>query len=256
MIRKIVLLGLFAYLGSAQLIAQGVAIGATTPDASAMLEVRSTTKGFLLPKLTTTLRNAIISPATGLQVYNTTTNAPEFYNGTAWQTLGTNYWTSDTYGINYQNTLGGIGLGGSSESAAALAITQKSTGGYSAAAVFKGSDTWHTVLRIDNTSSSSSYQFNLAGSNNTAMVSKSFSLYNATANNFVWITDGTSNSYLGIGSYSGVASVAKSRLHVFNGDVNIDQVGKGIIMKSPNGNCWRVTIDNSGNFVSTAIACP
>jgi hypothetical protein len=27
-------------------------------------------------------------------------------------------------------------------------------------------------------------------------------------------------------------------------------------MKSPNGNCWRVTIDNSGAFVSTPITCP
>lgn len=32
--------------------------------------------------------------------------------------------------------------------------------------------------------------------------------------------------------------------------------GYGIIMKSPDNSCWRITIDNSGNMVSTAITCP
>lgn len=44
----------------------------------------STTSGFLLPKLTTTQRDAIVSPATGLQIFNTTTNQIEFYNGSTW----------------------------------------------------------------------------------------------------------------------------------------------------------------------------
>lgn len=49
----------------------------------------STTSGFLLPKLTTTQRNAIPTPATGLQIFNTTTNEVEFYNGTSWLPIGT-----------------------------------------------------------------------------------------------------------------------------------------------------------------------
>lgn len=88
------------------------------------------------------------------------------------------------------------------------------------------------------------------------MPARAFSLYDGMANRFIWITDGSNNGYLGIGSYSGIASRPKSRLHVFAGDVNIDQIGSGIIMKSPDGQCWRVTIDNSGNFVRTAITCP
>jgi hypothetical protein len=40
--------------------------------------------GFQLPALTTTEINAIVNPATGLMVYNTTTSAITFYNGTAW----------------------------------------------------------------------------------------------------------------------------------------------------------------------------
>ncbi len=48
----------------------------------------------------------------------------------------------------------------------------------------------------------------------------------------------------------------ESKLTVKGGDVNILDIGSGIIMKSQNGQCWRVTIDNSGNLVRTAISCP
>ena len=48
-----------------------VGVGTATPLASAALDVTSTTKGFLAPRMTTTERNAIASPATGLLIYNT-----------------------------------------------------------------------------------------------------------------------------------------------------------------------------------------
>lgn len=68
---------------------QSVGIGSTsfTPDASSVLEMRTTTKGLLIPRLTTTERNAISTPATGLMIYNTTTNTFNFYNGSAWSDI-------------------------------------------------------------------------------------------------------------------------------------------------------------------------
>ena len=39
-------------------------------------------------------------------------------------------------------------------------------------------------------------------------------------------------------------------------DIYIEQIGKGIIIKSPNGSCWRVTVDDTGNLISTEIVCP
>jgi hypothetical protein len=45
-------------------------------------------------------------------------------------------------------------------------------------------------------------------------------------------------------------------LDVEKGDVMVESIGKGIILKSPNGSCWRVTVDNTGNLVRTAITCP
>ena len=47
-----------------------------------------------------------------------------------------------------------------------------------------------------------------------------------------------------------------SKLHVSEGDVYIDEISSGVIMKSPDGNCWRYTPDNSGNLIGTSITCP
>jgi hypothetical protein len=61
--------------------------GAPQANASAVLDVKSTTKGFLPPRMTTTEKNAIATPAAGLMIYDTTLNRPCFYNGTSWITL-------------------------------------------------------------------------------------------------------------------------------------------------------------------------
>jgi hypothetical protein len=67
---------------------QGLAIGTSSNAvASAQVEIVSTTKGFLPPRMTTTQRNAIASPAAGLIVYDTTLNLPHFFNGTIWVSL-------------------------------------------------------------------------------------------------------------------------------------------------------------------------
>lgn len=51
---------------------------------SAILSAFSTTKGFLPPSMTTTQKNAIVSPATGLIVYDNVINDLQYYNGAAW----------------------------------------------------------------------------------------------------------------------------------------------------------------------------
>lgn len=61
-----------------------VSIGDVTPEITAQLDIASTTRGFLAPRMTTTQRDAISSPATGLEIYNITTNLPEFYDSTTW----------------------------------------------------------------------------------------------------------------------------------------------------------------------------
>ena len=65
-----------------------IGIGTVAPNSSAALEVNSTTKGFLLPTMTQTQRNAISTPATGLLIYQSD-NTPGFYyyNGSAWSAI-------------------------------------------------------------------------------------------------------------------------------------------------------------------------
>ncbi|KJD33063.1 hypothetical protein PK35_08845 [Tamlana nanhaiensis] len=60
-----------------------VGIGTTNPDASSILEMESTTQGLLVPRMTTTQRNAIASPAEGLMVYDIDEDAFFYYNSTS-----------------------------------------------------------------------------------------------------------------------------------------------------------------------------
>jgi hypothetical protein len=55
--------------------------------ASAVLQADSTTRGFLPPRMTTTQKNAIATPAAGLVVYDSTTNKLCCYNGSTWNDL-------------------------------------------------------------------------------------------------------------------------------------------------------------------------
>ena len=68
-----------------------VGLGTINPDASAALDITSTTKGLLPPRMTGAQRNAISSPAIGLQIHCTDCGGnggqPQFYNGTAWVNL-------------------------------------------------------------------------------------------------------------------------------------------------------------------------
>jgi len=61
----------------------GIGTGASI-NASAKVQIDSTTSGFLPPRMTTTQRTAISSPAAGLVVYDTTLNVMTYYNGTLW----------------------------------------------------------------------------------------------------------------------------------------------------------------------------
>jgi len=69
----------------------GINADDSSPDSSAMLDVKSTSKGLLPPRMTRAQRNAITSPGLGLIIYNTTANRPNYWNGMVW--------------MNYDNTL-------------------------------------------------------------------------------------------------------------------------------------------------------
>jgi hypothetical protein len=57
------------------------------PEGSSVLDLVSTDKGFLPPRMTTTQRNSISNPVEGLVIHNLTTNKLNHYNGTIWEQL-------------------------------------------------------------------------------------------------------------------------------------------------------------------------
>jgi hypothetical protein len=78
---------------SATLLRAQVGVGTTTPDASSVLDVSSTTAGLLAPRMTQAQKNAIAAPATGLFIYQTDATAGfYYYSGTAWTSFGSSGW--------------------------------------------------------------------------------------------------------------------------------------------------------------------
>lgn len=68
-------------------IAGNLVVGGSTIDASSQLEVRSVTRGFLPPRMTTTQKNAIASPTAGLVVYDTTLGKLCVRGASSWETI-------------------------------------------------------------------------------------------------------------------------------------------------------------------------
>jgi hypothetical protein len=64
-----------------------VAIGTANPNAAALLDVTSTNRGFLPPRMTTAQRNAISTPPAGLMIYNTSTNKLNVRTASSWEAV-------------------------------------------------------------------------------------------------------------------------------------------------------------------------
>lgn len=60
-----------------------------------------------------------------------------------------------------------------------------------------------------------------------------------------------SNGNVGVGTFAPTA-----KLQVFGGDAYVSTVGNGVILRSPNGSCFRTTVSNAGVLGTAAIACP
>ena len=102
--------------------ANAVGVGTALPNANSVMEIRSTTKGMLTPRMTTTQRDAIgTNLAEGLLIYNTTNNCFEFWDTKSTPVTGSNgFWNSlcqwcenviiinsSTTGFNLNNFIGG-----------------------------------------------------------------------------------------------------------------------------------------------------
>jgi len=91
---------------------QNIGIGTTTPNSKAILDISSTSKGILIPRMTTTERVSITTPPNGLLVYDTDKNELYHYNGTGWRAiLNGEYWLRSAISPNRFYTLDSVGIG-------------------------------------------------------------------------------------------------------------------------------------------------
>lgn len=159
----------------------GTGVGLTQVDSLLL----PTTGGFVPSNLTTIQRDAIVSPATGLQIYNTTTNQPEVYNGTAWVTMGGGGGGSATF-YNEQFTYSGSNVfaltatpAPNSEVVTQNGLVLHPTSGYTLSGpsltvltVLTGGDTIQITYATDLTANSVTFGddvFTIAGSNVLAL---------------------------------------------------------------------------------------
>ncbi len=86
-------------------------IGTTTPNSSSLLEIKSTNKGLLIPRMTQAQRNAIHTPAKALLIYQTDNTAGfYFYNGSSWKPVSGELWQKHDSSIYYNAGKVGIGV--------------------------------------------------------------------------------------------------------------------------------------------------
>ncbi len=127
---------------------------ASNPDASAMLDVKSNTKGLLIPRMLETERTSIASPAQGLMVYQTdNTEGFYYYDGTSWMYIGNegnNLWTrTSSNNTVLSNSTDNVGIGTSTPG------LKLSVNGYATAANYVGTiPLWQasTAYNMTNTS--------------------------------------------------------------------------------------------------------
>ncbi len=121
-------LGFFANRAHAQV---KVGDNPTTIDNSAVLEVESTTKGLLTPRMTAAQRTAITSPANGLLVYQTDGAAGfYFYDGTSWKPFGYAKFVDGTNTADAVYTIGNVGIGTTTPNASAILDITSTTKGF------------------------------------------------------------------------------------------------------------------------------
>lgn len=112
----------------------GINVDNSAPHSSAMLDVKSTIKGFLPPRMTTEQRNAIQNPADGLTIYNSDLNCLEFYAGAAngWHCPCMSFGTISCP-LSVANGVYSAGIPLTTSNTLTISVNNSTTGGYNIA---------------------------------------------------------------------------------------------------------------------------
>ena len=197
-----------------------IGIGTTSPDASSALEINSVEKGFLMPRMTTAERIAIVNPALGLLVYDTDTKLIWSYDGAVWvkNSGAGKFVDGGAPDIAYYEGRVGIGLSNFSTAHKLFVDGVKSTDGT------------NTAARINATYTGSGTSVSTYG------------LANIASNN------GTGTIYWAMGTRSTIDNVAGG--DITYGDATRSEVNNSGNMTFMAGST--VQMSNSGNIVEAA----
>ena len=172
-----------------------VGIGTSTPDTTSVLQLQSTTKGFLPPRLTQQQRNSINNPTNGLMLYNLNSNSYEYFNSPLNQWVGlnsnlplldstqndyisVNASSSDAYGFSIN--AGGVGTWSNISLGTNTSITLKSS---------KSS-----IIALTNSNANAFYK-NAAGTGTWLSLPIPAGSYSVQTGNYVAVVFDASNAY-------------------------------------------------------------
>lgn len=202
------------------LLAQNVGIGTATPNPSAMLDVNSTTRGLLAPRMTTAQRNAIALPAKGLLVYDTDLNALYHYNGNAWAAVG----GSGSFSLPYSGT--------TSQAGDAFSITNNGAG-----TAISGTVSANSVAAIEGNSNATIGGFGVLGSS-TSATGFGVGGTNITGTAVYGFSSGSGTALRGV-STNGYGLLSSGNLRLTGGNTN-PSAGAVLTSVDANGNAvWK-----------------
>ena len=150
--RLLTLLFVLSVFCTVGLHAQNVGVGTSSPDNSAKLDISAIDGGLLIPRMTEVQRDAIVTPATGLMIFQTDGTAGfYYYDGTAWTAIGSGSSTStddqNISGSGLSGTTLTIGIEGGSSETVDLASLQDGTGALEE--ITEGSNTGYRIFGRD-----------------------------------------------------------------------------------------------------------
>ncbi|AZA76412.1 hypothetical protein EG347_02170 [Chryseobacterium sp. G0186] len=292
-----------------------VGIGTQSPYVAAALDVMSTNKGVLFPRLTDTEINAISNPAKGLIAYNTDKKCFSGFDGLTWDSYfifsRVGSWPLNA-GPNGSNAFVGTrdlkNFSFATNGRKAFTAVVAAVGSFGPKIVINGPDLQIPRLYVAPPQKGTRFPpihviSSMSGTTNNFLnsimtINNAFTGLNvngvigtygfagstadantgASAAGMSYVQDGTVNGlsfYIG-GHPANISDrskevmmladnlnvglgvhIPKSKLHIGEGDLYIADPNKGLIIKDPTGNCYRITVNDAGAFLTTGvIACP